>query len=95
MSTKKKRVYNRKRQNFNGLKIIHSENVFDGKTPKKGIKVVGRINRDMPFVTKFNPKTLNESYLTDYSKLPLNLKSKVIKDFFQNPKRKVLYLVDK
>lgn len=95
MSSMKKRKYNRKRQNFNGLKIVHSSDIFDGKTPKKGIKVVGRVSRDMPFVTTFNPKTLNQTYLSDHKDLPIDLKNRIVKDFSKNDKRRVLYLVDK
>lgn len=97
MSTisKKKYKFNRKKQNFNGLKIIYSDDVFDGKKVRKNVKVVARVSRDMPYVTRFNPRTLNQSYLTDYEKLPSNLKNGIIKDFSKSEKRRVLYLVDK
>lgn len=97
MSTisKKKYKFNRKKQNFNGLKIIYSDDVFDGKKVRKNVKVVGRVKRDMPYVTRFNPRTMNESYLTDYNALPTNLKNRIIKDFSSKGNRKVLYLVDK
>ncbi len=94
-NNKKKRKYNRSKQNFNGLKIVYSEDVFDKKQPRKGVKVVGRVSKDMPFVTKFNSKTLNESYLTDYINLPLNLKNDIIKNFSKKSRLRVLYLVDK
>lgn len=90
---KKKRKYNRKKSNYNGLKIIHSEDVFDGKIPKKGVKVVARVSNDMPYLTKFNPKTKNQSYYDSLDALPNNLKNQIVKEFVN--KRKVLYLVDK
>lgn len=47
----------------------------------------------MPYLTKFNPKTKNQSYYDSLDALPNNLKNQIVKEFLN--KRKVLYLVDK
>ena len=89
------RKYNRRRQNFNGLKLAFSEDVFNKDKPKRGIKIFGRLKFGSPYVTKYNPKTKNESFLADPSQLPLTLKNKIIDEFSENKKRKVVYFVEK
>lgn len=63
------------------MKIIHSEDVFDGKIPKKGVKVVARVSIDMPYLTKYNLKTNNQTYCDSLDSLPNNLKNKIVKEF--------------
>ena len=90
-----KRKYNRKKQNFNGLKIVHTEDIFNKKEIKKGVKIFGRLKLGSPYVTKFNPKTKKETFLADPSQLPVTLKNKIIDEFSDTKKRKVVYLVEK
>lgn len=90
-----KRKYNRKKQNFNGLKIVHAEDIFHKNQLKKGVKIFGRLKVGSQYVTKYNPKTKKESFLADPSQLPVTLKNKIIDEFSDTKKRKVVYLVEK
>lgn len=95
MMSNSNRKYNRRKQNFNGLRVAHAEDVFNKQSPKSGVKVFGRLKLGSPYVTKYNPKTKKEKYVADPSQLPLTLKNKIIDEFSENKKRRIVYLIEK
>ena len=88
-----RRNYNRKKQNFNGLRIVHAEDVLDKKQVKIGIKIFGRLRYGSPYVTRYNPKTKNEKYIAYLSLLLLTLKNKIIDGLSENKKKKVHIII--
>lgn len=94
----KKKNFNRHKQNFNGLKVLHSDEVFNGQSPRKGVKIVARLGMDQPYLTHYNVKTGKQRYFSSLDSLPCNLKNKVVDEFSSSKgkkKRSVLYLTDK
>jgi hypothetical protein len=94
----RKKNFNRHKQNFNGLNVLHSEDVFDKGVPRKGVKIVARLGMDQPYLTHYNVKTGKQRYFSSLDFLPSNLKNKVVDEFSSSKgkkKRSVLYLADK
>lgn len=89
----KSKNYQRKRQNLNGYVVVTSDKIFDKDKPRKGVKSVARVSKDIPYLTKFNPKTKKNVYMASLDSLPIKTKNEIIKHF--DGKKRVLYLVDK
>jgi hypothetical protein len=46
----RKRKFNRRKQNFNGLKTVTPDFVFEGRFPRPGVRVVARVGMDQPYI---------------------------------------------
>lgn len=89
------RKYNRKEQNLSGLTVVNSTDVFDtnGKI-KKGVKVYGKVSKDIPYLTSYNAKTKNHKYKDSLDNLSKKNKQEIVEKF-ENKKTRVCYVVEK